>query len=109
MARSTPAENLLYHCSYGQLPITCSEDTEVPNGQLPVAVDHSQLRTMASETVNSINSPLPPTLYRAVPPELQMRDTNQERSKLDRLVHLSVIYNTYSGSYTDGHQKKFGI
>ena len=31
-----------------------------PNGQLPVAVDHSQLRTMALETVYPIDWPLPP-------------------------------------------------
>ena len=31
--------------------------TEVSNGELPVAVDHRQLRTMALETVDSINWP----------------------------------------------------
>ena len=33
-----------------------------PNGEFPVAVDHSHLWTMASETVDSIDWPLP-TLY----------------------------------------------
>ena len=37
---------------------------------------------MASETVDPIDWPLPPTLYRAVPPEhhlhMHMRDTNQK-------------------------------
>ena len=37
------------------------------NVQLPVVVDHSQLHTMASETVDLTDWPLPPTLYRAVP------------------------------------------
>ena len=40
-----------------------------PNGRLPVTVDLSQLRTMASETVDPIDWPLPPALHRAVPPE----------------------------------------
>ena len=42
------------------------------NGELPVAVDHSQLQTMASEAVNLINWPLSPKLHWAVPPELHI-------------------------------------
>ena len=39
------------------------------NGQLPVAVYRSQLRTMESDTLDPIHWPLPPTIYRAVPPD----------------------------------------
>ena len=39
------------------------------NWKLPVAVDHSQLRTMASETLDLIDFLLPPTLYGAEPPK----------------------------------------
>ena len=54
-----------------------------PIGRLPVAVDHSQLRTMVSENVDPIDWPLPPTLHKAVPPQyiksvqpLLARDSN---------------------------------
>ena len=50
-------------------------DQEPPSGEsaiivcsVVVAVYHSVLRTMASEMVHQIYFPLPPTLYRAVPP-----------------------------------------
>ena len=46
------------------------------NEQLPVAVDHSQLWTMASDTVDSIDWPLPFTRHRAVPPEFHFHDAN---------------------------------
>ena len=42
------------------------------NGELQLAVDHSQLRTMALETKDAIEWPLAPTLNRAVPPELHV-------------------------------------
>ena len=48
------------HCSWGKLSISCSNATEVAHGQLPVAVHHFQLRTMASETVDPIDWPLLP-------------------------------------------------
>ena len=68
---SPPVENLA--TVVGQLSTTSSNANEVAHGQLPVAVDHSQLRVMASETVDPIDWPLPLTLYRAVPPELPPR------------------------------------
>ena len=50
--------------------------------QLLVAVDHSQLPKIKSETVDSIDWQLPPTLYRVVPlsatSTMKMRATNQE-------------------------------
>ena len=42
------------------LSTACSNATEVAQGLLPVAVDHSQIRTMASERIDSIDLPLPP-------------------------------------------------
>ena len=41
--------------------------TEVPNGELLVAVDHNQLRTLASETVDPIDCSHPPTLMGSTP------------------------------------------
>ena len=46
-----------YHCLWGQLSTTCNNATEVAHWQLPVAVDHNQLQTMASETVDPIDRP----------------------------------------------------
>ena len=44
-----------------------------PNGELLAAVDHNQLRTMASETVDPIAWPHPPPYTgHAVPPELHV-------------------------------------
>ena len=49
------------HCSWGQLlSTTCIDAAEVAYGQLIIAVDHSQLRKMAPETIDSIDWPLPP-------------------------------------------------
>ena len=46
------------------------------NRQLQVSVDHSQLRTVASETVDLIEWLLPPTIDRAVPPERHLHGAN---------------------------------
>ena len=40
-----------------------------------MAVNHNQLRTMASETVDPIDWLHPPPLHRAVPPELHVLHT----------------------------------
>ena len=62
------------------------------NMQPPVAVDHSQQRTMALEMVDPIVWPLPPTHYRAVPPERplhrQLRSTNPKCSLRIRSLGL---------------------
>ena len=47
---------------WGQLSTTCSNAPEVKNRQLPVAVDLSQLLSMASETGDPIVCQLSPTL-----------------------------------------------
>ena len=43
------------HRIWVQLSTTCSNLLKQPNGELLVAVDHNQLRTMASETVDPID------------------------------------------------------
>ena len=59
---------IYYDGMWGQSSTTCSNPLKQPNGELPVAVKQSQLRTMASKTVDPIDWPLPPhTLHRAVP------------------------------------------
>ena len=53
---------------WGQLSTTCSNVLKQPNGELPVAVNHNQLRTMPSETVDPIDwSHLPRTLMGSTP------------------------------------------
>ena len=59
-------ENLLYQCLWGQLSATCSNATEVaqfPNRQYLVAVDPSQVRTMASERFDQIDLAFSLTFY----------------------------------------------
>ena len=53
-ARSLPVENY-YHRMWGQLSTTCSNVLKQPNGELLVAVNHNQLRSMASETVDRVD------------------------------------------------------
>ena len=62
---------IYYHRMWVQLSTTCSNLPKYPNGELLVAVDRNQLRTMASETVDPIGGRTP-TLHRAVPPELHV-------------------------------------
>ena len=47
---------ILYHRMWGQLSTTCSNLLKQPNRELVVAVDHNQPRTMASDTVDPIES-----------------------------------------------------
>ena len=67
MARSLQWR-IYYHRMWGQLSTTCSNVLKQPNGELLVAVNHIQLQTMASESIDSIDwsHPLPSW---AVPPE----------------------------------------
>ena len=64
------------HRMWGQLSTTCSNVLKQPNGELLVAVNHNQLRTMASETVDPTDwSHSPPSW--AVPPERHVPSINQ--------------------------------
>ena len=54
MARSLTVK-IYYHRIWVQLSTTCINVLKQPNGELLVAVNHNQLRTMASETVDPID------------------------------------------------------
>ena len=55
-------ENLLPQCGVNYQLLAVKQ----PNGELPIAVGHSQLSTMASETIDPINRQLLPTLHKSV-------------------------------------------
>ena len=67
---------IYYHRMWGQFSTTCSNVLQQPNGELLVAVNHNQLRTLASETVDPIDWSHPPPSW-AVPPERLMHSINQ--------------------------------
>ena len=68
MARS-PQRRICCHCLLGQLStILAVMLLMLPNQQLPVAVDHGQLRTMPSERqIQMTDRYIPPIFYRAAP------------------------------------------
>ena len=51
---------IYYHWMWGQLSTTCNNVLKYPTGELLVAVDHKQLGTTASETVDPIDWSNPP-------------------------------------------------
>ena len=61
---------------------------KLPNGELPVAVDHSQLLTLQSETVDSFGWPLHPTIHRAIPPEHVLHGANVGDKSPDLLQRM---------------------
>ena len=61
---------------WGQLSTTCSNLLKWPNGDLLVVVNHNQLRTLVSETVDPIDWSHPPPSW-AVPPERLVHSINQ--------------------------------
>ena len=67
---------IFYHRMWGQLSTTCSNVLKQPTGELLVAVNHNQLQTMASETVDPIDWSHPPPSW-AVPPERLVHSINQ--------------------------------
>ena len=72
IARSLPAENQLPQ-NVGQLSTTCSNVLKQPNGELLVAVNHNQLWTMASETVDPIDWSHHPPSWTVPPQRLEHR------------------------------------
>ena len=92
MARSLPVENLLvyYHRMWVQLSTTCSN---LLNGELLVAVDHNQLRIMASETVDPIDwsHPLVPLPYTGQYPLSSACYTVQCGLQITRLTALTEM------------------
>ena len=74
MVKSHPMENLLPQ-KWDQLSTTYRNATEVAQWGAPswaMESFHSEIRTMSSETVDSIDWPLPPTLHRGVLRELHV-------------------------------------
>ena len=80
---------IYYHRMWGQLSTTCSNVLKQFNGKLLVAVDHNQLRTMASETVDPIDWSHPPPSW-AVPPERQVHSINQCNLRGTRTCNRSM-------------------
>ena len=91
MARSLPVE-MHYHRMCGQLSTTCSNPLKQPNGDLLIAIDHNQLRTMASETVDPIDWSHPPPSW-AVPLERLEHSINRcsSATALNRSCNLATF------------------
>ena len=68
---------IYYHCLWHQLSTTFHNAAEVAQWELLFAVNPSQVRTIASENLDQIDWPLPPTLYMTVPPERHLHTTNE--------------------------------
>ena len=99
MARSLPVENLLPQ-KWGRLSTTCSNVLKQPTGELLVAVNHNQLRTMASETVDQSDWSHPPPSW-VVPPERHVHSINQCTSA-ESNVHRSMRGNHLAYAATQG-------
>ena len=80
---------IFYHRMWSQLSTTCSNVLKQPNGELLVAVNQNQLRTMASETVDPINWSHPPPSW-AVPPERLVHSINQCNFSGNRTCNRSM-------------------
>ena len=90
MAMSLPVEN--FQRMWAKLSTTCSNLLKQLNGKLLVAVDHNQLRTMASETEDPIDWSLPPPSW-AAPPELLVHSINRcgSATALIRSCNLATL------------------
>ena len=86
---------------WGQLSTTCSNVLEQPNGELPVAVNHNQLRIMASETVDPIDWSHPPPSW-AVLPESLVHCINQCNLSGNRTCNRSMRGNHVAYAATQG-------
>ena len=75
MARSLQWR-IYYHRMWGQISNTCSNLLKQPNRELLDAVNHKQLQTMASETLDPIDWSHPPPSW-AVAPECLVYSINQ--------------------------------
>ena len=85
----------------GQLSTTCSNVLKQPNGKLLVAVNHNQLRTTASETVDPIDwSHSPPSWV--VPPERLVHSINQYNLGVTRTCKGSRRGNHLAYAATQG-------
>ena len=93
---------------WGQLSTTYSNVLKQPNGELLVAVNHNQLRTMASEMVDPIDwSHLPPSW--AVPPECLVHSINQCNLSGNQMCNLSMRGNHLAYAATQGIPTQGGL
>ena len=92
---------IYYHRIWVQLSTTCSNVLKQPNGELLVAVNHNQLRTMASETVDPIDWSQPPPSW-AVPPERQVHSINQSNLSGTRTCNRGMRGNHLAYAATQG-------
>ena len=86
---------------WGQLSTTCSNVLKQPNGKLLVAVDHNQLLTMSSGTVDPIDWSHPPPSW-AVPPERPVHSINQCNLSGNRKCNRSMRGNHLAYAATQG-------
>ena len=89
---------------WGQLSTICSNVLKQPNGELLVAVNHNQLRTMASETVDPIDWSHPAPSW-AVPPERLVHSINQCNISGTRTCNRSMQGNHLAYAATQGINK----
>ena len=96
---------IYYHRMRVQLSTTCSNVLKQPNWELLVAVNHNQLRTMASETVDPIDWSQPPQSW-AVPPERHMHSINQCNLSGTRTCNRSMRGNqlAYAATFLRGRK-----
>ena len=92
---------IYYHRMWGQLPTACSNVLKQPNGELLVAVNHNQLRTMESETVDPIDWSHPPPSW-AVPPERHVHSINLCNLSGTRTCNRSMRGNHLAYAATQG-------
>ena len=74
---------------WGQLSTTCSNVRKQPNWEFLVAVNHNQLRTMASETVYTIDWSHPPPSWAVIPERLE-HSINQCNLSRNRTCNRSM-------------------
>ena len=93
---------IYYHRMWGQLSTTCSNVLKKPNEELLVAVNHNQLRTMASETVDPIDWSHPPPSW-AVLPERHVYGINECNLSGTRTCNRSMRGNHPAYAATQGY------
>ena len=94
---------IYYHIMWGQLLTTFSNVLKQPNGELLVAVNHNQQRTMTSETVDPIDWSHPPPSW-AVPPERLIHSINQCNLSGNRRCNRIMRGNHLAYAATQGMQ-----
>ena len=85
----------------GQLSTTCSNVLKQPNGKLLIAVNHNQLRIMASETVEPIDRSHHPPSW-PVPSERLVHSINQCNFSGNRTCNRSMRGNHLAYAATQG-------